>query len=320
MKKFLIKITVVASLLLISKNSFSYVNLNSFSIPSQYLIAGGLMYNPNGTARNFSANAVFVQSGTTFNTIKVKLILEINGTETVLATAEKLEGNWTNGTFWDVTLNGTIPAGIWAGRVYLKAQEFQGTTPRGIQQSINAYVLLPSDYTPPSAGIPNAFYRRNSNDEYLYKIERVSTYQTPPAFGTTWAFYPSSTQPMMTKNQVIYSDNGEYQLNFQGDGNLVIYKVGSWNPLWSINKTGGENLWFNPDGNIIMLNASNQIVWKSDIYVPGMSFTSSQRLYMLFQGDGNLAIYWNGVTYTDVVGSSGTGGGIVSNRFGSLKL
>ena len=146
-------------------------------------------------------------------------------------------------------------------------------------------------------------------------------YYTPPAYNSSFAWYPNETVPIFTRGQKMYSNNGQYLLEFQqSDGNLVLSKVSSGQVLWSIQKTGGSYMKFHKDGNFLMYNGSNQYIWSSDIYSAGGDFTDGQKMYFILQDDGNLVFEWNGLTYTDVVGATGTGGGIVSSHFGSLKL
>jgi hypothetical protein len=321
MKKFLIKITLVASLLLISKTSFSYVALSSFEIPSQHLLYGGLIYNVNGTARAFTATASFTQSGTTFNTIKVRLVLLENGVETILATAEK--SAWTSGTIWDINLSGTVPAGRTTGKVVLRCQEFQGSSANGLQESTKAYQLIASNYTPPPAiYVPNPFGNIWLSDGVTprYNIKRLPQYQTPPAPGSQNVWYPSVAGPVMTRGQEVYSPNGQFLLQFQAsDGNLVLSKVSTGQALWASNKSNGQGLYFQADGNLIISTAAGQMIWTSDVYKVGGSYVVLPRLYLELQNDGNLVLKWNGGTFTDAIAAAGTGGGIVSSHYGQFK-
>ncbi|NRF37627.1 hypothetical protein [Pedobacter foliorum] len=108
----------------------------------------------------------------------------------------------------------------------------------------------------------------------------------------------------------------QFQLS---DGNLVLSKVSTGQALWASNKSNGQGLYFQADGNLIISTASNQMIWTSDVYKVGGSYLTNQRLYLELQNDGNLVLKWNGGTYTDAIAAVGTGGGIVSNHFGKFK-
>jgi len=74
-------------------------------------------------------------------------------------------------------------------------------------------------------------------------------------------------------------------LNFQGDGNLVIYD-GNGKALWSTRTNGrGENAVFQGDGNFVIYDIANRPVWNSGTVGTGR--------VLVFQNDRNLVIYDN---------------------------
>lgn len=87
------------------------------------------------------------------------------------------------------------------------------------------------------------------------------------------------------KNSKVYSENGEYYLTFQTDGNLVVYYKNSTSPFWASNTVGvGNRAIFQSDGNLVVYDKSNRAVFNTNT-----SNKNSDRL--VIQNDGNLVIY-----------------------------
>jgi hypothetical protein len=85
--------------------------------------------------------------------------------------------------------------------------------------------------------------------------------------------------------QILYSQNRQYRLVMQGDGNLVMYNSSN-QPLWASN-TGGQsikNCLMNADGNLIIYKTTGQVSWASNTGDKGKS-------RLVIQNDGNLVIY-----------------------------
>jgi hypothetical protein len=75
------------------------------------------------------------------------------------------------------------------------------------------------------------------------------------------------------------------RLNFQSDGNLVIYE-GNGKAMWSTGTSGrGEIATFQGDGNFVIYDISNRPVWNSN--------TAGTGRLLIFQNDRNLVIYDN---------------------------
>lgn len=81
------------------------------------------------------------------------------------------------------------------------------------------------------------------------------------------------------------SQNREYTLHYQGDGNLVLYRNSDGTPLWSTGTLGGAGeAAMQGDGNFVVYNASGQPVWSSGtVNYPGA--------WLAVQSDGNLVVY-----------------------------
>ena len=95
-----------------------------------------------------------------------------------------------------------------------------------------------------------------------------------------WALYPG---------QGIYSDDREYVLIMQADGNLVYYRTTDWAVRWhsGTHGRGGYAAPMQGDGNFVVYNSGWGALWNSGTQNhPGA--------YLAAQNDGNLVIYWNG--------------------------
>ncbi|BDI05278.1 hypothetical protein [Sphaerotilus microaerophilus] len=89
--------------------------------------------------------------------------------------------------------------------------------------------------------------------------------------------------------QSIVSNNGIYQLAFQGDGNLVVYKTypgTSARTLWASGTNGhsSDTCIMQGDGNLVLYDPGSHAIWAAGTYGnPGSR--------VVMQDDGNLAIY-----------------------------
>ena len=90
----------------------------------------------------------------------------------------------------------------------------------------------------------------------------------------------------LTPGQSLVSPNGEFIAALQGDGNLVVYRVGNNTALWASNTfgKGGVKLIMQGDGNLVLYTARNQPAWASNTNGKGQSFVR-------MQDDGNLVVY-----------------------------
>ncbi|WP_081081012.1 curculin (mannose-binding) lectin [Burkholderia territorii] len=88
----------------------------------------------------------------------------------------------------------------------------------------------------------------------------------------------------LTAGNVVYSDNGQYHLAMQTDGNLVLY--GPTGAVWQsqTSGSGGNRVVMQGDGNLVVYRADNKAVWSSK--------TSHPSAFLAVQDDGNVAIYW----------------------------
>ncbi|QBA19950.1 hypothetical protein EU348_01720 [Chryseobacterium indologenes] len=89
------------------------------------------------------------------------------------------------------------------------------------------------------------------------------------------------------KGQKIFSENYNYYLIFQTDGNLVMYSDGTNKDIWSSATAGsGRTAIFQEDGNLVVYDSSHK-----PVYSTGISSSNIERLSV--QNDGNIVIYNN---------------------------
>ena len=90
---------------------------------------------------------------------------------------------------------------------------------------------------------------------------------------------------MLKRGEHLTSDNREYTLVLQRDGNLVLYDARQ-HPLWASNTQGQrvERCIMQRDGNLVLYLDNGQPVWASRTDGKPGSF-------LVLQNDGNLVIY-----------------------------
>lgn len=89
---------------------------------------------------------------------------------------------------------------------------------------------------------------------------------------------------ILLQNQTIYSDNKQYFLILQSDGNLVQY--GPKGPVWATGRNRGHFLIQQGDGKIVLYDYKGSPIWASPVWVP-----NGQTSRTVVQGDGNLVTY-----------------------------
>lgn len=132
-------------------------------------------------------------------------------------------------------------------------------------------------------------------------------------------WYPGST-PMLTYDQSVLSANKRFRLHLQQDGNLVLSNAVSGTPLWATDKAGGRYVVFQGDGNLLVYSDNySRMLWASNKYFKNHDYSGSKDLYFIFQSDGNLVLERKVNGRAEVVAATGTGGGIRSAHYGSLR-
>ena len=157
-----------------------------------------------------------------------------------------------------------------------------------------AYPNAPLIYIPREG--PAHIRETNQSDDWLYTA--LTNYMhlgprsasPPPPPGGSSPPPSSSTNTLLSgqwinPNQAIRSSDGRFQLAYQGDGNLVLYR---WDgaALWSSRTFGtspGEAV-MQGDGNFVVYNSGGTALWASGTYGnPGAS--------LKIQNDGNVVVY-----------------------------
>jgi len=105
----------------------------------------------------------------------------------------------------------------------------------------------------------------------------------------------------LSPGESLVSDNGNYELILQTDGNLVIYYKGGGasTAVWATmtEGKGSQKLTLSPTSNLVLTNGAGATVWSSGSLGRGYGPT------LVMQDDGNLVIY-----ATPAVWDTGTNG------------
>ena len=112
------------------------------------------------------------------------------------------------------------------------------------------------------------------SEHHLEEYQRLN--QVPKGILPSGAF--------MRPGDALWSPNGEYQLLFQRDGNLVLYRKGR--PLWSTGTADRDvrECLMQPDGNLVLYARGRTPVWASNTQ-------GNQGAFLSLQNDGNVVIY-----------------------------
>lgn len=184
-----------------------------------------------------------------------------------------------------VNSNGTITVSEYNHDAMGDGDTWTGTpSSRGFSGYVNFGVHPSSANTSGGLGVGNATYEGTS--EFTY----------------------NTTLP---SNSFLMSDNIEFVLIMQSDGNLVEYGPG-YNAVWNTGTYGHPGAYFayQPDGNLVVYDASGHPIWNA-----GVSGTPGR---FILQGDGNIVEY---NTSNQAIWSTGTHSYVSSGRnFGSNHM
>lgn len=120
----------------------------------------------------------------------------------------------------------------------------------------------------------------------------LSTYmQVPPrGSGPPPPPPPSGNPALLLPGEALYpgdfrrSPNGEYELVYQGDGNLVLYRRSDGAPLWATMTWDAGQVNMQHDGNLVVYNSGGVPIWASGT-------ANNPGAYLNVQDDSNLVIY-----------------------------
>jgi len=95
--------------------------------------------------------------------------------------------------------------------------------------------------------------------------------------------------------ETLLSNNGIWKLTLQqNDGNLVLTDTRNNSVVWATNKlssAGPFKMRMQGDGNLVIYDRNNGVVWSSGSVVPGGYGNTIQPFRFVVQEDGNLVIY-----------------------------
>ena len=127
-------------------------------------------------------------------------------------------------------------------------------------------------------------YRPNATAAWATNTVQPALPTGPAAHGDTM-----NAGEILPVNQTLRSANGRYELTFQGDGNLVLYKIYPTHPrraLWATSTHGRtvDVCIMQADGNLVLYDPDAHPLWASNTYGnPGSR--------LVVQDDGNVVIY-----------------------------
>jgi pimeloyl-ACP methyl ester carboxylesterase len=172
-----------------------------------------------------------------------------------------------------------------------------GTTPNytTMQGDGNAVVRNASStavWNSGTSGNPGAYVvSKNDGNVVIVSSSGAQLWQTGTAGKTGSSSGSSATGStgvlpsggVLNPGQSITSSDGRFKLSYQGDGNLVLYKIGV-GPLWATGTTSAGKTRMQTDGNLVVYNAAGTPVWASQT-------AGNSGAYLRVQNDGNLVIY-----------------------------
>lgn len=122
----------------------------------------------------------------------------------------------------------------------------------------------------------------NGQSKAIWSHESGRIYQPDPAQDGSDRILPGQT---LYPGQKLLSNNGDFRLSMQYDGNLVVYtKDGK--ATWNSGTNGNSDAYavFQTDGNLVIRSSSSSLLWAT-----GTDGTSATAAYM--QSDGNFVVY-----------------------------
>lgn len=130
----------------------------------------------------------------------------------------------------------------------------------------------------------NLVVYRNSDNAFTWATwSQFNNYQVNNYIGTQIA---SGTT--LHAGDYLRSPDWRYSLVMQEDGNLVVYSVDGYTPIWSSRtwNNAGDYAVMQNDGNLVVYNENGSALWNTYTYTQGASV-------LKMQSDGNLVIYRN---------------------------
>jgi len=323
--------TILCSLLLTGWAKADQVLLNHWELAPANLV-GGKLYVPAGTV-NISFTVYFTRGGGTAYPDAHFILGSVNSSNNthsvaagpfVITTADFTDPNQT---FGRKTFTATISASnLSNNNIVLLTDPFFQTTPNYNPSYTTQLQIL---YQTTTSNVQNGTVIFHNQSIYPSFV----TFSTPTTTITT------SQSPILSANQSVYSNSGNYKLILQGDGNLVLYRTADNYVMWTTdtNGSGANYLFFQLDGNLVLTQTTDPstVVWASNIYAdgqtqpngyPNMYQYAAYSKYVL-QDDGNLIMIIS-TSYTgntahpgtyQTLGDTGSGNNSQSQHYGRIE-
>ena len=230
-------------------------------------------------------------------------------------------------TYVDGAIAFKVPKDMWDGYVDFVYESSSGPLDnRTVYPGFRPFPTQKWQYpTPPAErAIPQVW--ENIKLDVVYNLSTTTDYYVQKAIRT------SNVKPVIVQGQAIYSQNQQYILEFQNDGNLVLYRSADRGAIWAANHATVGNmrypgeLWFYETGELAIVRKlpdRDQKVWVSGSYVDPNSPNGNLAKWaqILVQNDGNVVMYagYNKETTNVLPFRTQTGGGHRSPHYGFLR-
>lgn len=130
----------------------------------------------------------------------------------------------------------------------------------------------------------NLVVYRNSNNGFTWATwSHSNNYQVNTYIGTQM-----SSGTTLHAGEYLRSPDWRFRLVMQFDGNLVVYSVDRYTPIWNARtwNNSGAYATVQNDGNLVVYDKNARALWNSYTYTQGPSV-------LKMQSDGNLVLYRN---------------------------
>lgn len=297
-----ILVTVFTAVLMFLQNSAkAELTLLEFSVQSPALVNGSVPVNRNSPT-TVNTHFQFARTADASYYIVISLVYDVPGQAQMTISDQVLkEDDWADNLTWGGYISGVIPAGQTQGQFRLKFDIYSGPNASnhiGVRNSQTIYSISPTD-TPV---VPNPIGTPANYTKFII----------PYGFDGIRYFNINGTVRVAT--------NGNYRMDFQADGNLVLYN-GS-NPIWASGKLGSRNssVIFYDTGGLRTYDISN-------VYWTASTNSGTSGPIWVLQDDGNFVGYTgysrdaqgNPVPNGNAFAGTSTAGGKKSGRSGRLN-
>jgi len=303
---------------------FSFINrdtkaaqIDGWGFNSANLVAGHVFLNATGTTSiTFSVSADRATSDAGVNLQFALATKTTTGTVKLVSSAFSVTDADFNGTLF---ANKSITTSISNSSV-LNSTIYLAVIPSGATayQFLGTVTYLVTNSSTVPSGIVG------------FNVGGVPSYVAGPDLVASTIIHTSSSVPILTSGQSLFSGDHTTQLVLQTDGNLVLYQVSTGKALWATktNTNQAKYLFFQGDGNLVLTKTTDlsTVVWASNIYADSGNEANAQYAIYVLQGDGNLVMmedskysYIPKAGYYVSIGDTGSGNFTVSPHFAKIN-